>query len=571
MGNGAITKWKSHGHVYYYYTRSYRVKVNPGDKGRVRGTGKSRVLTEKIYLGKAEDVLKRLKEGPMEVSTEEFGLPLALWNMAKEINLIGIIDKHIPKRKQGLSIGEYIVLSAISRVSPTPPSKKKMGKWIKKTSLSRIVGDDFLSSQSFWNNFEKVVSEKEIKEKKASTKGEEFRIEEVINDDAIEKIEGDIWKELLIKYKFLLDVVLYDTTNFFTHIDKFTRCLLPQNGKSKHGMNNKRQVGLSLAVIKDFQIPLFHEVYSGNINDVTLFPTAIRKLTERLSKLRKEVKDIVVVFDKGNNSNKNIEGLGNEIKFVGGLVPSYHKDLIKIPLSKYPERYRNLSVYRGIKKVYGKDRVVIITYNEGARKRQLKTFTEKINKAKKEIEGIYEKHKDKKDIKERIIKKLKEIKIDTAKAFYYLRPEIVGGKLKLKYTTNVRWKKLTFGKSIYFSSLLGESTEKIITYYRDRNKIEDIFKILNNGVRFQPVRSWTDSKIRVHAFVCVLAVLLIKLLEYLARKNGLYMSTDILISELRDIEEAILIYRANKAERKICKMTGVQKRLFELYKLSKFT
>ena len=52
---------KKIGNGYYcYYKDCHRVKINPNDKGRTRNTGKSKVVTENIYLGKVEDVMNKL-------------------------------------------------------------------------------------------------------------------------------------------------------------------------------------------------------------------------------------------------------------------------------------------------------------------------------------------------------------------------------------------------------------------------------------------------------------------------------------------------------------------------------
>ena len=72
-------------------------------------------------------------------------------------------------------------------------------------------------------------------------------------------------------------------------------------------------------------------------------------------------------------------------------------------------------------------------------------------------------------------------------------------------------------------------------------------------------------------FVCVIALLLVKLLEYISAKKSLSMSTKVLINELRDITEVILLYPDLKVDRQICNMTTIQKALFDLFNLSKFT
>lgn len=572
MCQGSIIKNKRGKNIYYYYSKSSRVKLDPNDEGKTRNTGKSKVVTENIYLGKAEEILKKMKEneGPTTVRKEEFGLPLSLWQMAKKIGLVEIIDNHVPKRNQGISIGEYITLAAISRISPNPVSKNKISSWIKKTALNKILGDASLTSQSFWNNFDQFISEKEVKK---NVNGKEVKeIEEILPEDKISKIETDIWTVLVEKYRLILDVVLYDTSNFFTYMDRFTDSELLKTGKNKKGRNNKRQVGLSLAVLRGSQIPLFHQLYRGNVNDVTLFPTAIKKLTKRLSELSTDTKKVVLVFDKGNNSEKNLGLINDTIEFVGSLTPSHHRDLLGISLERYEEIYKDSKIYRTIKEIYGEKRAVLISYSEKLAKRQHQIFDEKLKNAKIAIREYFHGNKDKHNIKERILKKLKEIKIETAKADYYLEFEIKGNKLILRQNKKVDLKRLSFGKTIYFTSLLNESTEKIIDYYRkEKNQIEDSFKLLNNEVNFQPVRAWTDSKIRIHSFVCIISLLLLKLLEYLAAEESLQMSSNVLISELRDITEVILIYSSTKGEMKICEMTSIQKKLFNLYELYNYT
>ena len=57
------------GHTYYYAQRSCRVKLDPADKGKTKGSGKSRVRSEMIYLGSAEQIAKarrRAREAAVE-------------------------------------------------------------------------------------------------------------------------------------------------------------------------------------------------------------------------------------------------------------------------------------------------------------------------------------------------------------------------------------------------------------------------------------------------------------------------------------------------------------------------
>lgn len=127
-----------------------------------------------------------------------------------------------------------------------------------KNHLRYILKEDALrlKSQNFYDNFEKIISEKEVKNKKERLKKSGYEklnideLEEIINDEVIEKIEQDLWIKLREKFDLYLDLILYDTTPFITHIDKFTDCSIPQIGHNSKGIKNKRQIKLVLAFLK---------------------------------------------------------------------------------------------------------------------------------------------------------------------------------------------------------------------------------------------------------------------------------------------------------------------------------
>ena len=60
---------------------------------------------------------------------------------------------------------------------------------------------------------------------------------------------------------------------------------------------------------------------------------------------------------------------------------------------------------------------------------------------------------------------------------------------------------------------------------------------------------WTDSKIRVHAFTCVLALLLSSLLQRTLHHSGVALSIPALFEALGDIQEATVIYPRRPGQR----------------------
>jgi len=70
-----------------------------------------------------------------------------------------------------------------------------------------------------------------------------------------------------------------------------------------------RQIGLALLVTRDFQIPLFHKVYPGNIPDVSVFPQLTSELVDRYRRLTGKTPEATLIFDKGNVTDDVMEDL----------------------------------------------------------------------------------------------------------------------------------------------------------------------------------------------------------------------------------------------------------------------
>jgi hypothetical protein len=66
-------------------------------------------------------------------------------------------------------------------------------------------------------------------------------------------------------------------------------------------------------------------------------------------------------------------------------------------------------------------------------------------------------------------------------------------------------------------------------------------------VSWRPLHHWTDQKIRVHAFYCVLALLLSSLLHRTLVQKGIEMSIVRILATLSAVQEVALIYRAPRS------------------------
>ena len=130
-------------------------------------------------------------------------------------------------------------------------------------------------------------------------------------------------------------------------------------------------------------------------------------------------------------------------------------------------------------------------------------------------------------------------------------------------------RKKRFGKSLIFSNMVDADTAYLIDTYHQRNVIEDDFRLLKDEaiIRFRPFWHWTDTKIRAYAFCCILALTLMRVMQWKALQAGYRMSPRLLKDELSDIREVLMVYSRTEASRKITECSTVQKKLWEEFKL----
>jgi hypothetical protein len=85
---------------------------------------------------------------------------------------------------------------------------------------------------------------------------------------------------------------------------------------------------------------------------------------------------------------------------------------------------------------------------------------------------------------------------------------------------------------------------------------------------------WTDQKIKVHAFYCVLALQIAHLMRRHAHQAGLRLSVRELIAPLAGIEETVLLYPSTggrpKARRMLTETDPTQQRLYALFDLDRY-
>ena len=124
-----VKKQKSNG-IYYAYQESFRVKVDSGQTGKTRGSGRSKVCTRSVHLGSAESIVNRLQQSrePVSISARSFGLVSAAYQTAGTIGLQEVLAKHLKGRRAGVPLWIYFFVSIIEVGRPVtrpPPHRSR--------------------------------------------------------------------------------------------------------------------------------------------------------------------------------------------------------------------------------------------------------------------------------------------------------------------------------------------------------------------------------------------------------------------------------------------------------------
>ncbi|MGQ9713078.1 MAG: IS1634 family transposase [Desulfotomaculales bacterium] len=478
----------------------------------------------------------------------------ALWDQAQQLGLREIIDEVVPQRaNRMISSGTYLVVGALNRVL-NPTSKNGVGRWMKKTVLPRLLGlpAEAFDSQSFWD------------------------ATDLVQDEHIARIEEKLWSRILEQHQVLTDTLLYDTTNFATHIDTFTPCSIPRRGKPKQGKPGQRLVGLALACTAGLGIPFLHKVYEGNRHDARLFPELMRKIVDRYHHLHTGAKSVTLVFDKGNNSADNLYWTNfNRAYCIGSLRPTHYPKFLGVPLGRFKERAGDCLLYRTRALVFERPRTVVVVFNPATFGRQKELFQRRLAEACRELERRFRQERCGQTPEDVLLARYRQcLKGKGLEA--YLTPVIKGKterRLEIKFNrAAIAARERTFGKTILFSDREDLTSEQIVQAYHEKYLVEENFRFLKDRhyLRFEPVYHWTDQKIKVHALMCVLALILVKLLQYRLARTGIDLSVNLLLEELEEISEVLLLYDGPRVVRRIARMSSVQNRLWEALELARF-
>ncbi|RPJ26054.1 MAG: IS1634 family transposase [Planctomycetaceae bacterium] len=517
--------------LYYYVVESARVD------------GKPRIVHQ-TYLGTAERVAALVKDRtapiPLAATSLDCGLPGALWTAAQRSGVFDLLLSLWSPPRSGPSTAHYLLLAALHRICQPGP-KTEVADWYGRTILPSLWGlaPERFTSQAFWDCFDRI-----------QTGGEKDEL-----DQAQVRLLG-VWKEKQLVSRRLL---AYDTTNFYTYVASTnTRNQLAQRGHNKQGRHNLRQVGLSYVLDGENGLSLCHHVYPGNVTDADELPVALARIVALLDRNQIDRNTVTLVLDKGSAALANTLAL--EQAGVGWIS--------SLPWNQAPAELRERDTEKleacssdqpGVRAtaepmfVHGKEYLCVVKYSASFAGEQLHSLTTSLSKAMQNLRRLStELSKPHARFEERGIRNkiARWLSADFLGELVHIDLQRQDGRWRLQFDFDhqafVQLLAHRLGRTVLLTNRRDWTAEQVVSGYSGQQHIEMVFRGLKDGdwLGWGPMHHWTDSKIRIHAFCCMLGISLLQSIHKQSRAVWPGLSMEQLIDELSQIQQFVLLYPA---------------------------
>jgi transposase len=521
--------------LYYYVVESARVD------------GKPRIVHQ-AYLGTAEKLAAMVRDRtapvPLAATTREFGLPAALWAAAQQTGVWDLLHSLWPTPRSGPSPAHYLLLAAIHRICQPGP-KTEVPDWYRSSILSTLweFPEERFTSQAFWDAFEQILPEGHQALSPA--------------DDPLEQAQLrllGLWKEKQLVSRRLL---AYDTTNFYTYIASTnTRNQLAQRGHNKQGRHNLRQVGLSYVLDGEHGLSLCHHVYPGNVADVEEFSTMLTRITRMLDQNQIARETVTLVLDKGSAALANTVAL--EEAGVGWISA--------LPWNQAPVELRSRATEElpacssdqpGVRAaaektlVHGREYLCVVKYSASFAGEQLHSLTTSLSRVLQSLRRLAmelkkPKARSQQEQIERKIRRWLSAPFLAELVRYQLQEQDGKWQLQFDFDSAALPQLLSqrLGRTVLLTNRMDWSAEQVVAGYGGQQSIERVFRGLKDGqwLGWDPMYHWTDRKIRIHAFYCMLGISLLQYVHQQAKAGWADLSVEQLLEELEQIKQFVLLY-----------------------------
>lgn len=524
------------------------------------------------YLGQYEKFKTYFAKDLIQIEHQrhaEYGLPKALFEISKHFQLERIFQNNLRKKVEDPYLSKCILAIVINRLA-APRAKYSIQKWFEKTDLPLLM----------------ALPIEELAEQKI------YRAMDQLGK-VMDEIEMDIAKAILILEKIRFDMLYLDFTNQETYSANDSGLL--QHGHNKRGKDELLQVNISLCCDVLAGIPFFHKSYAGNENDKQFIKVYAPELRHKLEEIGWKESSTLII-DRGINGKENFELLREQqFEYIGGLIEADYPKYWALPLSHLRNRWvfkregKTSLIVRYTSRIddfYGARHLVVISYNPENREEQIEQLNKDLEvyqrKCEERLQDFQQEIREKtfqsywnsvdkiQDFLRRLNKKLYSI-LDFKLELFRFELKWVIVRKDEDYQKFVEH----FGRYVLFTSRLDLKPKQVLVHFHWKSKVERNFQILkanaytNRYVVLGPMLHSKDERIRVHVYLCFMALQLYQVIAYRLAKHELGLSVQQVIEELNEItryytrilglpDEIVHLNPLSELQRKIVKALEVE-------------
>lgn len=371
-----------------------------------------------------------------------------------------------------------------------------------------------------------------------------------------------------------LAIVFYDLTTIRTEGATEAAGELRRYGLAKEG-DIARQVLLGVVQTAE-GLPIHHEVFAGNAAEThTLVPTIERVLA------RFSVRRVVLVADRGLLSLDNLEAVqkiqvqGRPLEFILAVPARRYSDFDELLAAFHAERCREAQAevfgefaWQGQRLIvaHRPDLAAELTARRDARIAELEGEAARLaGKLDEQDGGRRYKGRQLSDsgAKARFYQAVCEAKL-AALIKVDLKSELFAYEIDRRALERAR---LMDGKLILVSNMPDFSAEDLIARYKALADIERGFRVLKSEIEIAPVFHRLPERIRAHALICFLALLLYRVLRLRLKDRGSAHSPERALEIARRIQFHQVTLHQRQSASGLTTLNAQQKELFDTVSL----
>jgi transposase len=359
--------------------------------------------------------------------------------------------------------------------------------------------------------------------------------------DAVDKVVADLLRPLIDQE---LAVVFYDMTTIRAEGLSQQAGDVRQFGLAKEGII-ARQFMLGVVQTAD-GIPLYHEVFDGNTAEVTTLKPTIEKILQRFP-----VQRVIAVADRGLLSTDNLAELqaitlpsGKPLEFILAVPGRRYTDFIEL-LTPFHQAHCESTTQEACGELKWKGLRLIVAHNPLTAAEQ----SAKREHAIAELEQKADEWTGKLDAQDTGKRgRGRKLSDGGARARFYHEvceahlARIVRVDLKselFSYTVDeqaLMHAQLMDGKLLLVTNTVDLKPHEVIERYKSLADIERGFRVLKSEIEIGPVYHRLPQRIRAHAMLCFLALVLYRVMRLRLRGAQQPTSPERALASLRRIQ-----------------------------------